>query len=51
MQIKTDEQGNYSEASILYINAIMRRLGCTVQEAIDYINKEDESSADEANES
>lgn len=38
LQIK---RGSYTDESLLYINAIVRRLGCTVDEAINYINEEE----------
>ena len=41
------KKGSYTDDSLLYINAIMRRLGCTVEEAIEYINEEEANAQQE----
>ena len=38
--------GAYTEASILYINFIMRKYNLNVQDAIDFINTQEDANAE-----
>lgn len=45
MELKKDSRGLYSEASVLYINAVCMRRKCSVSEAIHFINQEEIANA------
>lgn len=50
MELVKDSNGVYSEASVLYINAVCMQHKCSVGEAIDIIHKEELAHATKSTE-